>query len=106
MVAKKRKNAERSDDDDGSDFEALAKPQRKPSSKSRSKNHVPTLPSDSSSLSLENEKQGRRGGSTAAVANGQEKENRKGTVEMVRKKKSIFFGKWSPRITESTQLFS
>ncbi|KFH62618.1 hypothetical protein MVEG_12010 [Podila verticillata NRRL 6337] len=95
MAAKKRKNLERSDDDDDSDFEtpfltvvAQTKPQKKPSSKSRSKNHVPTLPSDSSSLSLENEKQGRRGGSTAE-ANGQEKETRKGTVEMKRAKRSM-----------------
>ncbi|KAG0037741.1 hypothetical protein BGZ82_001932 [Podila clonocystis] len=67
MAAKKRKNTERSDDDD-SDFETRpfqSKPQKKQSqsSKSRSKSqHSVPLPSDSSTLSLENEKQGRRGG--------------------------------------------
>lgn len=97
MAAKKRKNTERSDDDD-SDFEtrpnvAQSKSQKKQSqsSKSRSKSqHSVPLPSDSPTLSLENEKQSRRGGAiTATEANGQEKENRKGTVEMVRGKKSF-----------------
>lgn len=102
MASKKRKNLERSDIDDDSDFEApfptvvaQTKPQKKPSSKSRSKNHVPTLLSDSSSMSLENEKQGRRGGSTTE-ANGQEKEYRKGTVDMVRKKKYFFLASRAP----------
>ncbi|KAG0032643.1 hypothetical protein BGZ81_010367 [Podila clonocystis] len=93
MAAKKRKNTERSDDSD-SDFEThpfQSKPQKKQSqsSKSRSKNqHSVPLPSDSSTLSFENEKQGRRGGATAE-ANGQEKENRKGTVEMKRVKRLV-----------------
>ncbi|KAG0094237.1 hypothetical protein BGZ93_007460 [Podila epicladia] len=97
MAAKKRKNTERSDDDDDSDFEtrpsaAQSKPQKKTqSSKNRSKSqHSVPLPSDSSTLSLESEKQSRRGGATTAVqANGQEKENRKGTVEMKRVKRLV-----------------
>ncbi|KAG0348695.1 hypothetical protein BG005_011355 [Podila minutissima] len=97
MAAKKRKNTERSDDDD-SDFEtrpnvAQSKSQKKQSqsSKSRSKSqHSVPLPSDSPTLSLENEKQSRRGGAiTATEANGQEKENRKGTVEMKRAKRLV-----------------
>ncbi|KAG0333449.1 hypothetical protein BG000_009150 [Podila horticola] len=94
MAAKKRKNTERSDDDNDSDFETRpfqSKPQKKQtqSSKSRSKSqHSVPLPSDSSTLSLENEKQGRRGGVTTE-ANGQEKENRKGAVEMKRVKRLV-----------------